>query len=119
MNDNRKLHLRRLLISRLQMNKQANEDVNGPGLYRVASIEEWTMGQTYEKYESTAFNHFFNRISSSRLFDSGLRSNDMKSRYYRKPAQHLAAAMALSAYIESDMEDGVKQLEQCRNGQRS
>lgn len=77
------------------------------------------MGQTCEKYESTTFNHFFNRISSSRLFDFGLRSNDIKSRYYRKPAQYLAAAMELSAYIESGMEDGAKQLEQCRNVQRS
>lgn len=52
MEDDRKFHLR-LLISRLQMNKPANQDEKVLGLYRVARIEEWAVGQTSEKYEST------------------------------------------------------------------
>ena len=118
MNDDRKLHLRGLLISRLQMNKQANQDVKLLGLYRVRSIEEWGMAQTCEEYEYTTFINFFDRISSSGLYDSTPRSNGKKSRYYRKPAQYLAAAMALAGYHEAEVENGIGKLQQYRNGQK-
>jgi len=39
LDDEKKLQLRRLLISRLQMNKQANQYAKILGLYRLPSIE--------------------------------------------------------------------------------
>ena len=118
MDDVRKLHLHGFLISRLQMNSQANRDVKVLGLYRVRSIEEWGMAQTCEEYESTTFMKFLDMISSSRLYDSAPRSKGKKSPYYRKPAQYLAAAMVLAGYHKADVEDGIRKLQQYRNGQR-
>ncbi|ODM23896.1 hypothetical protein SI65_01486 [Aspergillus cristatus] len=114
MSDNRKLHLRRLLISRLQMNKQANQDVKLLGLYRSSTIEEWTVGQTSADYDSTTFDDFFERISESRLFHAEAHSDGTEDPYYRKPAQFLAAAMALAAYSERDVEAAIKKLWQSR-----
>lgn len=52
------MHLiRGLYILRLQMNKQANQDVKLLGLYWVGG-----MAQTCEEYEYTTFINFFDRI---------------------------------------------------------
>lgn len=55
LNDDEKLQLRRLLISRLQMNKRANQYAKILGLYRVSAIEKWSLEQTSGKYEPTTF----------------------------------------------------------------
>lgn len=116
--DEKKLQLRRLLISRLQMNKQANQHAKILGLYRLPDIEQWTMAQTSKEYETTIFEAFFNRVAESRLFHIETDPDGKKSSYYRKPAQYMATAMALAAYSEGDVEAAIKKLWQMRKSNR-
>lgn len=117
LNDDEKLQLRRLLISRLQMNKRANQYAKILGLYRVSAIEKWSLEQTSGKYEPTTFRKkrkifffffFFGRVAESRLFHLDPDSDGKRSPYYRKPAQFMGAAMALAGYSEGDVEAAIK-----------
>lgn len=55
LNDKKKLQLRRLLISRLQMNKQANKYAKILGIYRLPDIEQWIMVHTFRVAEIQLF----------------------------------------------------------------
>lgn len=113
LDDNGKLRLRRLLISRLQMNKNANQYAKFLGLYRLPNIENWTMSQTAKEYEYCTFRNYFNKIARSRIFNE-----EKIGPYYRKPAQYLAAAMAIAAYSEGDVEAAIKKIWQARNDKK-
>ena len=113
LDDNGKLRLRRLLISRLQMNKKANHYAKLLGLYRLPIIEIWTMAQTAKEYEYSTFRNYFNKVARSRIFNE-----EKIGPYYRKPAQYLAAAMAIAAYSEGDVEAAIKKIWQARNDKK-
>lgn len=117
LNDDKKLQLRNL-ISRLQMNKRANHYAKLIVLYRLPSIEKWSIEQISRKYEYTTFNNFSERVASSRLFHVESAPNGKRILYYRKPAEYMAAGMALASYNEGDVESAIENLWRVRSEKR-
>ncbi|KAL3477433.1 hypothetical protein BJX99DRAFT_226247 [Aspergillus californicus] len=111
--------LRRVLISRLQLNETANLYARALGLYRLNGIECWGVADTSRQYDKTPFNQFSHLIYESRLFHVELVRNIPEGHvciipYYRKPSMYLAACMLLAGYSKSDAEAAVRRLQKMR-----
>lgn len=63
------------------------------------------MAQTAKAYEYSTFRHYFSKVARSGLFN-----REKISPYYRKPAQYLAAAMAIAAYNEGGAEAAIREI---------
>ncbi|PLB41467.1 uncharacterized protein BDW47DRAFT_99117 [Aspergillus candidus] len=108
-----KLRLRRVLINRLQMNKRANQYAKILGLYWIPNIEDWFQAQTSRAYEYSTFQDYSRKVAQSGIFHDG-----KIGPYYRKPSQYLAAAMAIAAYSEDDVDAAIKRIWQARHSKQ-
>ncbi|KAI9924679.1 hypothetical protein AWENTII_009775 [Aspergillus wentii] len=101
----RKISLRKLLISRLVLNKLANQYALALDLYKLPEIEEWDVrdGQHAE-----TFKRFTRVLTDSRLFH--IFNDGNVGCYYRRPAQYLAAGMGSAGYNEQEVMLAIEKL---------
>ena len=101
--------LRKVLISRLVLNKFANRYAEALGLHKLPPIEEWDVsdGKHAKEYTRDTFDRFTRILTDSRIFHTfGRRMGP----FYRRPAQYLASSMGLAGYNESDVIAAIKTL---------
>ncbi|KAE8151352.1 hypothetical protein BDV25DRAFT_171567 [Aspergillus avenaceus] len=110
LNHDRKLVLRRELIHRLRVNKNANQYSKLLGLYRLPAIEQWTQALTAGNYDYRTFSKYAEKIARSGLFHAAKSRDGRHVPYYRKPSLYLAAAMVSAKYNEWEVEIAIKKL---------
>ncbi|KAL2001654.1 hypothetical protein VTN02DRAFT_1488 [Thermoascus thermophilus] len=121
-NDAYKRGLRRVLLTRLELNHRANSYARALNLYKLPPIERWDAARGYrtESYDYATFRRLFTLVSDAHIFHLDPAEN-MRVRYgpyYRKPAQYLAAAMAAAGYDANDAAAAVDRIRQMRRGMR-
>lgn len=100
------------------MNKRVNHYAKLIGFYKLPDIEQRSIEQTSRKCEYTTFNNFSEMVASSHLFHVESAPDGKRTPYYRKPAQYMAAGMALAAYNEGDVEAAIEKLWRIRSEKR-
>lgn len=116
-NEEDKLGLHRVLITRLELNQRANQYARALNLYKLPKIERWNAVNGYqtESYDHATFRCFLKLVSDSHIFHLNPENIRIRySPYYRKPAQYLAAGMAAAGYNENDVTAAIDKIRQMR-----
>ena len=107
--------LRKVLVSRLVLNKFANQYAEALGLHKLPPIEEWDVSKykRTEAYTIDTFNRFTRILTDSRITHI---FNKKMGPFYRRPAQYLTASMGLAGYDGSDVIAAIKTLRDLCSG---